>query len=624
MIQDLYTNGNSKFILNSYQPISQDSPRHISYWIEGNVSIEELKSDIIRSFPEKKIVFYTKLNRMERSLLKPFRDFLLEHKSSWMDWDWVKEYKYELQTLFPSSNDEDRPDIFSVSWGWSEVRLNREIHWGFRLVHFVSRIISKLAEIQPVSILIEDLQNSDRISIYCIHHLAYNLKVQNLTFILNVKGYYSLNYKLDNGKGITKLLNNLKAKIDPVIINGSDLVIQETKTYCASDDSLEDNVNTFIHSLKSSEVEYNEVLEKLHSSLHLFNLENVLLLGDIILNNLNRFTLEQQKRLSYEVWRHIGIAQVFMDDYNNAIQSFIKMKEYTESVGEKVKACHLIATIYGKRLNNIDGAKEYIQKGMNIAQNSDDFRTLYEKGWLYNYVAYVSYSLEKDFDKALNYVNQAVEFLKPFKNYTPDSKIMDEIGNPISAERLLGNLTANISYLYFYKGDYQQALEAWKSLEKDIVDAPEVFKKEYFYFEGNLFLHLGMYSQAEESLKKSYIICEKYNDIFHQEIVSRKLGYTHFLMGKYEVSMTYYKNSFQLKELSGKAITNKDYQSLVLCLLLSGDIKSANKKVEELKGFISQEFVDFYEDSKSLFNNANKFLEEGPVILLEPFPMMNL
>lgn len=154
-----------------------------------------------------------------------------------------------------------------------------------------------------------------------------------------------------------------------------------------------------------------------------------------------------------------------MDDYNNAIQSFIKMKEYTESVGEKVKACHLIATIYGKRLNNIDGAKEYIQNGMNIAQNSDDFRTLYEKGWLYNYVAYVSYSLEKDFDKALNYVNQAVEFLKPFKNYTPDSKIMDEIGNPISAERLLGNLTANISYLYFYKGDYQQALEAFTFLK---------------------------------------------------------------------------------------------------------------------------------------------------------------
>ncbi|KIL74229.1 tetratricopeptide repeat protein [Bacillus badius] len=627
MIQNVYTKSNyTNDIFRCFESMSNNPSDSKCFWIEGVANFEELTTGIFNVCSGTGFVFHSKLNRMNRSLLKPFRDFLLENSSTWLKWDWIKDYKYELQTLFPKAN-ENSPDIFSISWGWSEVRLNREIQWGFRLIHFISSILKKLAEDRPVVILLEDFQNSDRLSIYCINHLLNNLKLQNLIFVLNVKDYQVLSNtnKLDNGIEITELLTRLKKKVDPVFIRGGiNTDNDESKHYLVSNDNLKDNISTCVNCLIAGNAKYNDVLEKLHHSLLLFNLENVLFLGDIILNNLNQFDTKQQQRLCYEVWRHVGIAQVFMDDFSNAINSFLNMKMHTDSIGEQVKACHLIATIYGKRLKKIDEAKTYIQKGLNLAGQSKDFRTLYEKGWLYNYIAFVSYSIEKDFKKAMEHVTRAMEFVQPYKNHTPDSDIMDEIGNPISAERLLGNLKANASYLNFYKGNNVDALEEWKDLKADISNAPEIFKKEYFYFEGNLLLCLGKYNQAIESLKKSYIICGDFKDTFHQEIVSRKLGYAYFLMNQYQESMNFYKESLQLKKLLGKPISNKHYQSILLCYMLSGDSKNDNKEIERLQELVSQEFLALHKSSQIFKTNPNRFLEDGPVILLEPFPMMIL
>lgn len=627
MIQNVYTKSNyTNEILRCFESMSSSPSDSKCFWIEGVVNFKELTTGIFNVCSETGIVFYSNLNRMNRSLLKPFRDFLLENSSTWLKWDWIKDYKYELQTLFPNP-DNNSPDIFSISWGWSEVRLNREIQWGFRLIHFISSILKKFAEDKPVIILLEDFQNSDRLSVYCINHLLNNLKLQNLIFVLNVKDYHVLSNtnKLDNGIGITELLTRLKKKVNPIFIKGEiNRDNDESRYYLASNDNLKDNISTCVNCLIAGKAKYNDVLEKLHHSLLLFNLENVLFLGDIILNNLNQFDTKQQKRLCYEVWRHVGIAQVFMNDFNNAIKSFLNMKTYTDSVGEQVKACHLIATIYGKRLKKIDKAKTFIQKGLHLAGQSKDFHTLYEKGWLYNYSAFVSYSMEKDFKKAMEHVTRAMEFVKQYKNQTPDSKIMNEIGNPISADRLLGNLKANSSYLKFYNGNYVDALEEWKDLKEDISNAPEIFKKEYFYFEGNLLLCLGKYNQAIESLKKSYIICGNFKDTFHQEILSRKLGYAYFLINQYQESMDFYKESLQLKKILGKPISNKHYQSILLCHILSGYSENYNEEIEWLQELVSQEFLALYKNSQILKMNPNRFLEDGPVILLEPFPMMIL
>jgi hypothetical protein len=214
MIQNVYTKSNFIDIFNCFESMTHTSSESKCFWIEGKTNLGELKTNLVNVSSETTgMVFHSKLDRMERSLLKPFRDFLLEHKSLWMEWEWIKGYKYELQTLFPGVN-EDKPDIFSIAWGWSEVRLNREIHWGFRLIHFISSIIRKLAEAKPVIFLLGDLQNSDRLTIYCINHLLNNLKLQNLIFVLNVKDYqvYSDNSNLDNGLGITELIKTLKKK----------------------------------------------------------------------------------------------------------------------------------------------------------------------------------------------------------------------------------------------------------------------------------------------------------------------------------------------------------------------------------------------------------------------------
>lgn len=627
MIQKLDENNNySMAILSEFLTMHRSVSESKCYWVEGDFNLREIKTCLINNTSHDNFVFYTKLHLMDRSLLKPFRDFLIEHKSIWSKWECVKEYKSEIQTLFPQIDHEVKEDVFSISWSWSEVRLNREAHWSFRLIHFISIIIKKLAEIKPIAFLMEDWQNSDRMSIYCINHLLCNLKLKNLIVVLNVKDYDSLGEQLDNRSGLKKTFRKLKNKIQPIVIVNENNVynINENVTYTTNISCLNDDIKDCVNSLEAGRANYHDVLNKLHHTLVLFNLENVLLLSDIIFKNLDQFSAEQQQRLSYEIWRHVGIAQVFMDEHNQAIHSFNNMEKYSNKIGEQVKACHLIATVYGKRINNINLANKYVQKGLRLTKNSVDFRTLYEKGWLYNYLAYISYSVDKNFDVALNYIKKASEFIKPFKDCNPDSEIMDEIGNPISAERLLGNLTANEAYLNYYIGSYDKAIELWRSLKIDIKNAPEVFKKEYYYFEGNLLSHLNDYDNALVSLIKSYSICKNYHDTFHQEIVSRKIGFTYFLIGEFSKALAYYELSFLLKNQLGKKIRDKDYQSIILCHLLAGDNRTANQRFIKYIKQIDETFVNLFNHKELHLKNSITFMEEGPFILLEPFPPMNL
>lgn len=608
--------------------LSEGRPYERCIWVE-NGAPQAVDAMVNSSEPDRFRVFTAYLSRADRSVFAPFKRLLLETQPLWSQWTWIENYKHELNSLIPGTFG-DEYAVQRIVTGWSEVRLNGEIAWGFRLLQFLSVFVQKLAQERPLVLVLHDFQYADRLSIQLVYHLMHNVKAHNVLVILSrrpydIDGEVSA---MDDGSAIEKLFARFLQKVEPLYLSGEPFALDglDLEMSLAPEPlDAKDNISSALAALRSGEYNVHKVLASLHEALVMYNFDNTLLLAGELLNRLEEIDESQSGHVQFEVWRHVGIAHAFMGHFGESLHAFNQMYDSAATLAEQAKAIHFLALLYGKRMKRWDISKKLVYEGLELTKDSTEFDVIYERCWLYNYLAYVNYSVERDFKTAMQHTLIAYREMMPFKGYNRQGNVNDEIADPKLPIRLLGNVEANIAYLHYYSGQYELAMTTWKgAVPKFTGQAPLYFRKEYYHFEGNIHRKMGNYQQADECYQFAYQICIDHHDPFHAEMVAQTLGHVHFLAGNFAEAATWYERSLALKHEVGDLRLAKCYSSIILSHLRAGNHDAAKQVFEAHKKQLDSRFRTLY-DTEQLSNcDANEFLEQGPPILVQAYPQMHI
>ncbi|MGZ4122562.1 MAG: tetratricopeptide repeat protein [Tumebacillaceae bacterium] len=617
-------------IKNQLHALSEGRPYERCIWVE-NGAPQAVDAMLNGAADERFRRFTAYLSRADRSVFAPFKRLLQETQPIWSQWTWIEHYKHELNTLLPGTFG-DEFSVQRIGTGWSEVRLNGEIAWGFRLLQFLSVFVQKLAQEQPLVLVLHDFQYADRLSIQLVYHLLHNVKAQNVLVILSRRAYDIDGdvSALDDGTAIDKLFARFLKKVEPLYLSGESYAFDATdfeieRPVAPEPLSAKDNVSAALAALRSGEYNIHKVLASLHEALVWYNFDNTLLLAGEILNRLEEIDESQVAHVQFEVWRHVGIAHAFMGHFGESLHAFNQMYDNAATLAEQAKAIHFLALLYGKRMKRWDISKKLVYEGLEMTKDSTEFDVIYERCWLYNYLAYVNYSVERDFKTAMTHTLTAYREMMPFKGYNRQGNVNDEIADPKLPIRLLGNVEANIAYLHYYSGRYDLAMTTWKgAVPKFTGQAPLYFRKEYYHFEGNIHRKMGNFTQADESYQYAYQICIDHHDPFHAEMVAQSLGHTHFLSGNFGEAAKWYERSLQLKHEVGDVRLAKCYSSIIMSHLRNGNHDAAQTLFDAQEKRLDPRFRTLYITSQLLNCDYNEFLEQGPPILVQAYPQMHI
>lgn len=570
-------------------------------------------------------IYSINLARETRSLLNAFKPFLERDFKLLNDSNLINKFVYESSTIFPEIM-YDNKDIHSIAWGWSEVRVNSDIQWGYRLVYFVEQAMRTIDKEKRSVLILNNIEYIDRLSLLTLNHLLKNVPLNNTFFLL----YEDLNADLNEHLILADNLH-LKSSIGKIVRKFGDSLEYEIKENMKDDHNLSHTLMIkSTHDLEEFKVllqcnNTDILLRNLYKSLEEYNLENVIFMAKKILNhyyNGNNLKSNEKKNFLFEVHRSLGLSYSFLEDYDRAINSFNSMLSLADTVDKSTRAYLLQALVFGKRKKEWGKAKTLCYQSLdNLKKNpSNDFYSAFEKSWIYNYLAFISYAIDKDFILAKKYVSYAYKSIYPYKEYHSEGNIMDEIGYPISSTRLMANLRANSAYLDFYMGNYQKSLKKWMKIESRFLkNIPEIFKKEHYYFEGQLNMYLKRYEKSETLLLKGLAISENYNDYHHEEIFHRKLAFLYYSMGNYQRGHSHYFKSLNLRDNLFKPQNLK----LIYSLIITAYHWKGSRYAQELMiSLIDQPSNRL--DIKLLLEKPSDFIEKGPAILSEPFFIMNL
>jgi tetratricopeptide (TPR) repeat protein len=568
------------------------------------------------------VFFRTFLPLLDRTTFGTVKRLLLETKPIWSEWDWVREtYFRELNALFPGMC-EGKQSVFHVSYSWSEIRLNRDIQWGYRIMHFAALVLKEIAKQKPLVIALHDVQHADRLSLQTFYHLLHNLRAERVVLILHKRPYDTdgRHVMLDNGSSMEKLLGVLADTLKPLRLIGSKTAPAPAAPL-HEEQPAPDHIRAMVEALRRGEWDAKKAMDLLEQCMYMYNLENVLTLGDELLSNLPELPAEEERKICFHVWRYAGLALAFMELYPEAIHAFTQMHDYADTLAERTKACHLLALCYGKRLQRFDIAKQFLHAGIRLTEGCTDFDTVYERCWLYNFLAYVTYLHDRDIPLAMEYANAAYEGIKPFSHMTKGN-VMDELEDPKLPLRLFYNLSINISYLHYFAKDYESAIDLWQNTVRESVKGiPDIYKKEYYYFEGNILNRMGRLEEALASYETAYNICVAHADTFHAEIAVRAIASTHFGLGNYGQALEWYERSLMLKRELGDHRVAGAYASIILCHLKRGDMIRAQNVFQEAQDRLPARFRELFAIGE-LDMHANEFLESGPYIIIQPYTQM--
>lgn len=586
-------------------------------WIEGKVNTEDI--DILKDFTKDNydIVIEISFNQSNRSLLYPFKELLRENSKYWLNDSVLTKYSYEINTLFPNQFINSTKEIHEISWGWSEVRLNRDIHWAARLIFFIGIAIEELAKKKKILFIFKNFQYAERITIFCTNYILNSIENKHVKFFITNSEYdFQINsFQLDNGVFTKELINRVKSNINPIIISEPTQITEQLVL---------SNENSPVKIEKENK-SIDNLVRCMQDSLISFDLENVLYVADKLLPQLNKE--HPQSNYLSDTWKLVGISQTFMDNFHQSINSFVNMLHSSTTLAQQIKSYHLLALLYGKRLNNWNTAKKLLNEAIEIYHKevNHSFEDKYELCWVYNYLAYISYLIDKDFNKSMSYVLKAFKIIKPYRNQNSSANIMDETRYPILSKRLIANLTVNTVYLYYYNGNYNKALKRWKNIEaKYLSQAHKSFRKEHFYYEGNIYLSLGDYEQAIESFKESLQTCQEFSDHHYEEIALRNLAYSFFLSGDFQESFNHYTKSLILKNKLAKKVNYKHYQSIIIAALKSRNYSEAENYYSKFISYLDPDFINLYKRNMIQDTSCTQFLEKGPILMVEKFDLMEI
>ncbi|TCP53859.1 tetratricopeptide (TPR) repeat protein [Tumebacillus sp. BK434] len=569
------------------------------------------------------VFFRTTLPLLDRNVFGPIRQLLQQTRAIWSQWEWVEQdYFREVNGLFPNTY-EGKQSVFHVSYSWSELRLNRDIQWGFRLMHFAALVLKELAQVKPLVIAIHDVQHADRLSLQTLYHLLHNLKADGIVLILQ-KGTYDHDGRpvtSDTGQSIEKLLCVIADALQPLRLIGSKTAPVPAPALALDGDPPVDHIRAMIGELQNGFWDAEAIKKKLDGVMSVYSLDNVLTLGDAVLAHLPELSAEDERAIRFHVWRKKGVALAFMEMYPEAIHAFTLMHDYAGNMADRTKAYHLLALCYGKRVGRWDIAKQFLHEGLRITEGRSDFDTVYERCWLYNFLAYVTYLHDRDIPLALEYANSAYEGIKPFSHMTKGN-VMKELEDPKLPLRLFYNLSINISYLHYFAKDYEAAKDLWQNtVGESVKDIPDIFKKEFFYFDGNILNRLGEYEDAVTAYQRTYEICVTHADSFNAEIALRPLASTYFQMERYEDALHWYERILQLKRETGDLRLTSTYQSIILCHLKLGHVELAQSVFQEAQELLPPRFAELFVKG-TLAAHAAEFLEYGPYIINQSITQM--
>ncbi|MFD2169563.1 tetratricopeptide repeat protein [Tumebacillus lipolyticus] len=580
--------------------------------------------DAFTAFADRDVIlFRSTLTLLDRTIFATIRELLLATKPIWSDWEWVhRDYFREVNAFFPDTY-EGKQNVYQISYSWSEIRLNRDILWGFRMMHFASLLLKEVAAHKPLVIALHDVQHADRLTLQTMYHLLHNLKGEQILLVLHKRPYDTEGRQItvDSGAAMEKLFSFLIDALQPLRLIGSKATVAPAAPAKGTDQLPDDHIREIVESLRRGDWDAERIKTSLQNCIYIYNLDNVLTLCDEIFAHLPELAAEEERAMRFLVWRHAGLALAFMEMYPEAIHAFTQMHDYAGSLAERTKAYHLLALCYGKRVGRWDIAKQFLHEGIRITEGHNDFDTVYERCWLYNFLSYVTYLNDRDIPLAMQYANAAYEGIKPFSHMT-QGNVMAELEDPKLPLRLFYNLSINISYLHYFAKDYESALDLWQNtVGESVKQIPDIFKKEYFYFEGNILNRLGRLEKALPSYERAYEICMAHSETLSAEVSTRPLGATNFQLKRYAEALQWYQRSLELKIELGDARQQGAYASIILCHLKLGDQAAAQRVFQEAQAQLPTRFQELFATGE-LAERANEFLDYGPYILIQPYTQM--
>ncbi|ASS74413.1 hypothetical protein CIG75_05040 [Tumebacillus algifaecis] len=569
--------------------------------------------------------FYrTTLTLLDRTIFGTIKELLLLTKPLWSQWEWIRrDYYHEMNGLFPGSY-EGLPDVYQVTYSWSELRLNRDIQWGYRIMHFAAHVLKEVAQHKPLVIALHDIQHADRLSLQTIYHLLHNLKAERVVLVMQKRPYDTVGRQItsDNGQAIEKLLGVIADALKPLHLIGSKSDGPDLAPSSQAGEQTVDSIREVVEQMRRGEWDTEKYKDQLASTMLYYNLDAVLTLGDEMLAHLPVLPAEEERAIRFHIWRQKGVALAFMEMYPEAIHAFTLMNDYAGHLSESTKAYHLLALCYGKRVGRWDIAKQFLHEGIRMTEGHSDFDTVYERCWLFNFLAYVTYLHDRNIPLALEYANTAYEGIKPFSHMAKGENVMEELEDPKVPLRLFYNLSINISYLHYFGKDYDSAIELWQNTVGDSVkNIPDVYKKEFFYFEGNILNRMGKKEESLASFERTYKIAMLNADSFNAEISVRPLAVTYFQLERFDQALQWYERSLSLKrELGDNRLTNT-YMSIILCHLKLGNDEQAQSVFHEAQELLPPRFAELFVKGE-VVAHANEYLDYGSYILNQSISQM--
>ena len=215
-----------------------------------------------------------------------------------------------------------------------------------------------------------------------------------------------------------------------------------------------------------------------------------------------------------------------------------------------------------------------------------------EKISVYNQLSHLIKS--RSLDTALIFAEQALEIAEKEKNTNGAVNALYNIGN-----------------VYYYRGNYDEALHNFDMGIKRIGNKDNKLSAKLFNRKGAICQEKGEYSEAEKYYKKCLQICVKTDNKNGMSVAYNNIGNTYYLTSDFKSAVEYYQKSAEIEEelgnIKGAAMSTFNIGNIYFML---GNMKKSEKYM--LKALdVFQKFKDYIYITGAYINLGQIYVETG-------------
>jgi tetratricopeptide (TPR) repeat protein len=282
-----------------------------------------------------------------------------------------------------------------------------------------------------------------------------------------------------------------------------------------------------------------------------------------------------------ESHRLAGVAHAQLQDYAAAAAAFSRARELSTRPEFQAHLEYLLGLLATKRQYDLKRALGHYDQGLAIldahATGSDQEKV--ERAWLWNGRALVLSLQAKGSPTeaaGLNGEGLALE-LKAFQ-------LVRELKGP-AASYLRHNLLANITFLLEIRKEYAEAVTFWhRAFERYLATDHPGFLVAYDARLGLLLSKAGKPAEAAETLERARATCRRLGDPFYEERVCLALGFVYFTAGRYEDALTTFADGARLAaEIRQPIWYREEMAALLHCLARLNDPATFQAAVQLLQ-----------------------------------------